>query len=78
MAEKLFGRSAEQLLLIDDHGSTWFLLIFYFLYVAGGIPLFLEMADPNSDYFAALSCFKTRHLYGNILNDFQVHHSTRD
>lgn len=56
LAARTLSQSGRQLFLIDtfrDHGR----------------PLLSVMVDPNSIFIKALSCFKHRILYANIIND---------
>lgn len=56
LAARTLSQSGRQLFLIDsfrDHGR----------------PLLSVMVDPNSIFIKALSCFKHRTLYANIIND---------
>ena len=60
------GATTKQLLLLDgDDGDD-----------GDDVPLLLRMADPSSEYVAALGAFERRCAYANATNDFLVAYET--
>ena len=66
LGARAMGATTKQLLLLDgDDGDD-----------GDDVPLLLRMADPSSEYVAALGAFERRCAYANATNDFLVAYET--
>ena len=68
------GETTRQLLLLDGDDFDVFVDVDGKKSKSG--PLLLRMADPSSEYVAALGAFKRRCAYANATNDFLVAYET--
>ena len=63
LGARALGATTRQLLLLDGDETQ-------------NVPLLLRMADPSSEYVAALGAFRRRCAYANATNDFLVAYET--